>query len=93
MNEKKRIFDAVRESEERYRRLVELSPDGIIITSEFKFLFMNPSGNQDSCREIVLEDFLGKSVFDFIHCDHRQILAGTISENGGKREKVFPGWK
>jgi len=73
VNEKKRIFEAVRESEERYRRLVELSPDGIIITSEFKFLFMNPSGIRILAGDCA-EEFLGKSVFDFIHCDHQQII-------------------
>ena len=73
MNEKKRIFEAVRESEERYRRLVELSPDGIIITSEFKFLFMNPSGIRILAGDCA-EEFLGKSVFDFIHRDHQQII-------------------
>jgi len=73
VNEKKRIFEAVRESEERYRRLVELSPDGIIITSDFKFLFLNPSGIRILAGKTAKE-FLGKSVFDFIHCDHHQIV-------------------
>lgn len=73
MNEKKRIFEAVRESEERYRRLVELSPDGIVITSDYKFLFMNPSGIRILAGKCA-EDFIGRTVFDFIHSDHRQIV-------------------
>lgn len=44
MNANERIIEAVNESEERYRRLVELSPDGITITFERRFVFMNPAG-------------------------------------------------
>ena len=87
MNEKKRIFEAVRESEERYRRLVELSPDGIIITSEFKFLFMNPSGMRILAGDCA-EEFLGKSVFDFIHCDHHQIILERFRKMEDKGESV-----
>jgi diguanylate cyclase (GGDEF)-like protein/PAS domain S-box-containing protein len=87
VDEKKRIFDAVRESEERYRRLVELSPDGIIITSEFNFLFMNPSGIRILAGESA-EEFLGRSVFDFVHCDHRQILLERFSKMQEKGESV-----
>ena len=32
---------ALRETEERYRRLVELSPDAIIVHSEGRFVFAN----------------------------------------------------
>ncbi|MGC1454331.1 MAG: response regulator, partial [Nitrospirota bacterium] len=42
--ERRRMEDAIRESEERYRKLVELSPDGISIHAEGKFVFMNPAG-------------------------------------------------
>lgn len=87
MTEKKRIFDAVKESEERYRRLVELSPDGIVITSEFKFLFMNPSGIRILAGESA-EDFLGRSVIDFIHCDHRQIFLERFQKMNDKGESV-----
>ncbi|MDD2337416.1 MAG: diguanylate cyclase [Geobacteraceae bacterium] len=88
MNEKKRIFEAIRESEERYRRLVELSPDGIIVTSDFKFLFMNPSGIRILAGKTV-EEFLGRSVFEFIHSDHHQIVRERFRKMENKGES-FP---
>lgn len=87
MTEKERIFDAVRESEERYRRLVELSPDGIIITSEFRFLFMNPAGIRILAGNCA-EDFIGRSIFDFVHCDHRQIFLDRFRSMDDKGESV-----
>jgi diguanylate cyclase (GGDEF)-like protein/PAS domain S-box-containing protein len=87
VNEKKRIFEAVRESEERYRRLVELSPDGIIITSEFTFLFMNPSGIRILAGESS-EEFLGRSLFDFIHCDDHQIISERFRTMEDEEESV-----
>ncbi|HOP39965.1 MAG TPA: sensor domain-containing diguanylate cyclase [Geobacteraceae bacterium] len=75
--EKNRIFEVVGESDERYRKLVELSPDGIIITSECRFVFMNPSGIRILAGEHD-EEFIGRSVFEFIHRDHRRIVAERL---------------
>src|ERR1700686_2364277 len=44
IKERRRMEDAIRESEERYRKLVELSPDGIAIHAGGKFVFINPAG-------------------------------------------------
>lgn len=77
MGGNERIIEAVKESEERYRRLVELSPDGITIMSEGNFVYMNPAGIRilgGSC----LENFLGRSVFDFIHPDYHGIVTERL---------------
>jgi two-component system, NarL family, sensor histidine kinase UhpB len=53
---------------ERYRRLVELSPDGIFITRQNRIVFLNPAavrlfGASDA------EQVLGRSPFDLFHPD------------------------
>jgi PAS domain S-box-containing protein len=59
------------ESEERYRRLVEFSPDAIIVHSSGMFVFVNPAavrllGAHDP------SDLLGKSFFNFVHPEYRE---------------------
>ena len=65
---------ALRESEERYRFLVEQSPDGIVLHCGGSIEFVNPAavkmfGGQG------LEDFLGRSVLDLVHPDSRELVA------------------
>jgi PAS domain S-box-containing protein len=77
--ERVRGQQALRDSEERYRRLVELLPDGIIILCEGRLVFMNAAG-----LEIIgasrLEDVTGRPVLDFIHPDYREIIQRRIQQ-------------
>lgn len=87
MGGNERIIEAVKESEERYRRLVELSPDGIIIMSEGNFVYMNPAGIRilgGSC----LDNFLGRSLFDFVHPDYHGIVAERLRSMEKQNESV-----
>jgi PAS domain S-box-containing protein len=61
----------VADSEERFRKLVEALPDSILVHSENKIVFVNPS-----CMRLLgaqqLEHLLGKDIFEIIHPDYRE---------------------
>lgn len=72
---RKWIEKFIRESEERYRRLVELLPDPIILQKDGKILYIN----QAAIRFLGGENrhnFIGKSILDFIdvHLDENRGL-------------------
>ena len=72
ITERKRAEEALRESEERYRRLVEMSPDGIAIHSEGRIVFANPS----ACRTMGAsrpEDLIGRPVLELVHPEYHAI--------------------
>jgi diguanylate cyclase (GGDEF)-like protein/PAS domain S-box-containing protein len=74
VTDRRRAEQALRESEERYRALVELSPDAIAVHSQGKVVFANSAGGRllgyDSAEEV-----LGRSVLDFVHPDSRRVVA------------------
>lgn len=75
--EQQRIFKALQESEERYRSLVELSPDGIILHAGGKFIFANPAAAR-YLGAAEPEDLAGRKVLDFVHPDFREVAAERI---------------
>ena len=72
----KRTQTELRESEERYRQLVDLSPDAIFISSGERIVFVN-----SACMRLlgaaVPADLIGKQVFEITHPDF----------HGGLRER------
>ncbi|HEV8187758.1 MAG TPA: PAS domain S-box protein [Pyrinomonadaceae bacterium] len=70
--ERHHIEGALKESEERYRSLVELSPDAIVVHHEGKFTYVNPAAVK-LWGASSPEDLIGRSVLDVVHphfCDH-----------------------
>ncbi len=70
---------ALRESEERYRRLVELSPEAIVVQSEGKFVYVNPAAER-LWGAAGPEELIGRSILDVVHPDYREIVETRIRE-------------
>ncbi|MDJ0557313.1 MAG: PAS domain S-box protein [Microcoleaceae cyanobacterium MO_207.B10] len=80
---------ALKESEERYRRLVELSPEAIAVHWQEKFVYINYAGAKllggNSPQDIV-----GKDIWQFVHPDSIEIAKEQIIEvqQEGKQAKL-----
>ncbi len=69
ITERKEAEDTLRESEERYRKLVELSPEAVVVHAQGKILYVNSAGIRMFGATPDKVD--GSSVADFLHPDHR----------------------
>jgi PAS domain S-box-containing protein/putative nucleotidyltransferase with HDIG domain len=67
------ILQAHQESEERYRRLVELSPDAIAVHSDGRFVYINPAGMRLLGARSP-DEILGRPVMEIIHPDYHTVL-------------------
>jgi len=85
IKERKRFESGLRESEERYRKLVELSPDGVYLFSEGRVVF----ANEAAARLIGApgpEYIVGKAIGDLIHPDYQEAARQRIKRAMEQRE-------
>jgi PAS domain S-box-containing protein len=87
--EQKRVDEELRESEERYRKLVEFSPDAIAIHSEGNIVFINATGTK-LFGAANPEQLIGKPVMDFVHPDYREIVSDRVRLMAEEGENVSP---
>jgi PAS domain S-box-containing protein len=71
IRERQRFESRLRESEERYRTLVELSPDAIAVERNGEILFVNSTAVRLAGTEKA-EDLIGRPIIDFLHPDYRE---------------------
>ncbi|MDQ3686899.1 MAG: diguanylate cyclase, partial [Acidobacteriota bacterium] len=69
--ERAQALGALRETEERYQRLVELSPDAIIVHSGARIRFVNGAGVK-LLGAAGAAQVLGKPITDFVRDDRRE---------------------
>ena len=72
-----RLYTAVRESEERYRSLVELSPDAIAVHSDGVIVYINQAGVLLS-GGTTSGDIIGRSVLSFVSPQYHSIVTQRI---------------
>ena len=65
------------EHADRYRRLVELSPDGILISQDDRIVFLNPAAVR-LFGASAPEQILGKSPFEIFHSDSHDLIRERI---------------
>jgi PAS domain S-box-containing protein len=61
--------EALHSSEERYRRLVELSPDALFVQVDEKIVFINSAGVRLFAADGP-EDLIGKAIRELVHPDY-----------------------
>jgi diguanylate cyclase (GGDEF)-like protein/PAS domain S-box-containing protein len=64
---------ALREEKERYRRLVDVSPEVIAVHQDRRFVFVNPAGLRMFGAEGP-EQLLGRHVMEMVHPDDRAVV-------------------
>jgi PAS domain S-box-containing protein len=80
VRERQETEAALRESEERYRRLVDLNPNAIAVEAEGKIRYINCAGLKLLGAESPGE-VLGKPLDAFVHSDTREALRGLIERS------------
>ena len=82
-----KIARALEESEQRYRRLVELSPNAIGVYREGKILYVNEALKEllGASSAVELE---GRSLLDFASPEHRKDLQRRLDQAGNLRQET-----
>jgi len=70
-------YRTLQESEERYRQLVDVSPDAIVVYSQGRIAFVNPAAVRLAGAKST-EDLVGRSVLEFIQPDYGENVNKAI---------------
>src|SRR3954469_12275847 len=76
---RKRADAELRESEERYRRLVEHSPAAVIVHSGGLVVFVNPEALR-LLGATQASDIVGRPILDFVHSDYRELVTDRVRQ-------------
>jgi PAS domain S-box-containing protein len=79
--ERKQAEETLRDSEERYRRLVELAFEAVAIHSQGRVVYVNPQAVK-LLGGTSPEDFIGKPIRDFVHPDYWNMAQARVQQVG-----------
>ncbi len=85
ITERKQADDKLRDREEHYRRLIEISPDAIVVHSQGNFVFVNSAAVKLFGASNPGE-LLGRPILDCVHPDYRNIVTGRVQQLLMKRD-------
>src|SRR5262249_11472548 len=71
------VEERLRESEERYRKLVDMFPDGLMVHQDWKVVFANPAALR-MYGAASQEALLGMDILDLAHPDERALSRERI---------------
>lgn len=77
ITERKQVDEILRQSEEKYRRMVDLLTDAVIIHSEGKIVFANAATHR-LMGAASADQIIGRQAIDFIHPDDRNKAIARI---------------
>lgn len=87
IEERKTAEKMLVESEERYRLLVQNSPDSIVVITDGKFAYLNPA-TLGPMHARTADDLLGKPILDFVHPDMRAKVVERIDRMMGTQKEL-----
>ena len=79
MRQREQAQQDVRDREERYRQMVELSPDAMFIQCDGKFLFVN-SATVKLFGAKSQDELINRPVLDTVHPDYQEIVSERIRQ-------------
>jgi two-component system cell cycle sensor histidine kinase/response regulator CckA len=86
--ERRAIKEALTVSEERYRRLVELSPDTIAIHCEGRIVYVNRAGIK-LLGAVSAEELIGRPILDIVHPDYREKVLSRVQQAEAGEQTSF----
>ncbi len=86
ISERKNAEQTLKESEERYRTMVEILPNGVIIHQNGKIVYANET-SANIIKANSTELFIGRNAFDFVHPDYHQIALERIKDSLANKTK------
>ncbi len=89
ISERKRAEEALRESEERYRLLFEISPNSIAVYRDGRITYANLATVRLLGAK-TQDDLIGKPVLDFVHPDYREIVIQRSRQQAQTGKPVSP---